>query len=55
MKAMEPIAQAMYASQAAGAGTPPPGADTGAGAPPPQDGPKKNPNDDAVDADYTMK
>ena len=55
MKAMEPIAQAMYASQAAGAGAPPPGADAGAGTPPPQDAPKKNPNDDAVDADFTMK
>ena len=56
MKAMEPIAQAMYASQgAAGAGTPPPGANAGAGTPPPQDPPKKSPNDDAVDADYTMK
>ncbi|MBR4654029.1 MAG: Hsp70 family protein, partial [Kiritimatiellae bacterium] len=55
MKAMEPVAQAMYASQAAGAGAPPPGADAGAGTPPPQGGPRKNPNDDAVDADYTMK
>ena len=53
MKAMEPIAQAMYAQQ--GAGTPPPGANPGAGTPPPQDPPKKNPNDDAVDADFTMK
>jgi molecular chaperone DnaK len=56
MKAMEPVAQAMYASQgAAGAGTPPPGAGASAGTPPPQDPPKKDPNDDAVDADYTMK
>ena len=53
MKAMEPIAQAMYANP--GAGTPPPGANPGAGTPPPQDPPKKNPNDDAVDADFTMK
>ena len=56
MKAMEPVAQEMYAHAQAsgaqpGAGTPPPGA----GAPPPQDdaGPKKD--DDVVDADYTMK
>ncbi len=54
MKAMEPIAQAMYAQQgAAGAA---PGADAGAGAPPPppQDEAKKG-DDDIVDADYTMK
>jgi hypothetical protein len=56
MKAMEPVAQEMYASaQAAGA----PGADAaaGAGAPPPQDPPKddKKGGDDVVDADFTMK
>jgi molecular chaperone DnaK len=55
MKAMEPIAQEMYAQQgAAGAQS---GADAaaGAGTPPPQDGGAKNANDDVVDADYTMK
>ena len=56
MKAMEPVAQEMYASaQAAGA----PGADTtgAAGTPPPQDPPKddKKGGDDVVDADFTMK
>ena len=57
MKAMEPVAQEMYAHAQAsgaqpGAGTPPPGA----GTPPPQGdaGPKKG-DDDVVDADYTMK
>ena len=60
MKAMEPIAQAMYAQQgAAGAqGAGPqggfnPGADAGT-PPPPHEEPKKG-NDDAVDADFTMK
>ncbi len=54
MKAMEPIAQAMYAQQgAAGAA---PGADAGAGAPPPPpQGEAKKGDDDVVDADYTMK
>ena len=57
MKAMEPVAQEMYAHAQAsgaqpGAGTPPPGA----GAPPPQgDAGSKKGNDDVVDADYTMK
>ncbi|MBR2920541.1 MAG: Hsp70 family protein, partial [Kiritimatiellae bacterium] len=57
MKAMEPVAQEMYASaQAAGA----PGADTTGAAgtpPPPQDPPKddKKGGDDVVDADFTMK
>jgi molecular chaperone DnaK len=53
MKAMEPVAQEMYASsQQSGAGTPPPGA----GTPPPQDEPKKEKGgDDVVDADFTMK
>ena len=60
MKAMEPIAQAMYANAgAAGAqGAGPQPGDCGAGgcgAQPNQEPPKKNPNDDAVDADYTMK
>ena len=59
MKAMEPVAQEMYASAqqagagaASGAGTPPPGA----GTPPPSgdQGGKKG-GDDVVDADYTMK
>jgi molecular chaperone DnaK len=53
MKAMEPIAQEMYAQQgAAGAQS---GPDAGAGTPPPQDNGAKNANDDVVDADYTMK
>ncbi len=57
MKAMEPVAQEMYAhAQASGAqpgsGTPPPGA----GTPPPNNGgDAKKGNDDVVDADYTMK
>ena len=50
MKAMEPLAQAMYSQQGA-AGTPPPGADAGT---PPPSGDKKG-GDDVVDADYTMK
>ena len=54
MKAMEPLAQAMYAQQGAagaqpGAGTPPPGAQQE----PPQGDSKKR-GDDAVDADFTM-
>jgi molecular chaperone DnaK len=56
MKAMEPIAQEMYAQQGAAAGAqgaPDPSA--GAGTPPPQDNGAKNSNDDVVDADYTMK
>ena len=61
MKAMEPIAQAMYANQGAagaqGAGPQPGGCDCGSGDcnGGGQEPPKKNPNDDAVDADYTMK
>ena len=56
MKAMEPVAQEMYASaQQTGA----PGADAAgaAGTPPPQDPPKedKKGGDDVVDADFTMK
>ena len=53
MKAMEPVAQEMYAhaQQAQGAGTPPPGA----GTPPPSGDSGKKPGDDAVDADFTMK
>ena len=58
MKAMEPVAQEMYASAqqsqgAAGAGTPPPGA----GTPPPNGGDQggKKGGDDVVDADFTMK
>ena len=54
MKAMEPVAQEMYAGaqaqQQAG------GANPGAGTPPPQDEPKKEKGgDDVVDADFTMK
>ena len=57
MKAMEPVAQEMYASAQAqqgaaganpGAGTPPPNSE------PPKDDGKKN-GDDVVDADFTMK
>ena len=60
MKAMEPVAQEMYAhaqpSGAAGAGTPPPGGfNPGAGTPPPNGGDAKKGGDDVVDADYTMK
>jgi molecular chaperone DnaK len=64
MKAMEPVAQEMYASAqaqqgAAGAGTPPPGA----GTPPPgsqggsssEAGKAAKGDDDVVDADFTMK
>ena len=57
MKAMEPVAQEMYAHAQAsgaqpGAGTPPPGA----GTPPPQgDAGSKKGDDDVVDADFTMK
>ena len=54
MKAMEPVAQEMYASaqQAQGAA----GAQPGAGTPPPADEPKKEKGgDDVVDADFTMK
>ena len=60
MKAMEPVAQEMYAhaqpSGAAGAGTPPPGGfNPSAGTPPPNGGDAKKGGDDVVDADYTMK
>jgi molecular chaperone DnaK len=59
MKAMEPIAQAMYAGSqdAAGAqaGAQPGGFNPGAGTPPPNDGGAKKAGDDVVDADYTMK
>ena len=57
MKAMEPVAQEMYAHAQAsgaqpGAGTPPPGA----GTPPPNNGgDAKKGGDDVVDADFTMK
>ena len=57
MKAMEPVAQEMYAhaqpsGAQPGAGTPPPG--NGAEAPRPDSNAKKG-GDDVVDADYTMK
>ena len=60
MKAMEPVAQEMYASAQAQQGGPQagtPGAhDTGAGTPPPNNEPKKEKGgDDVVDADFTMK
>ena len=58
MKAMEPVAQEMYASaQAAqGAAGAQPGANPGAGTPPPNNEPKKETGgDDVVDADFTMK
>ena len=55
MKAMEPIAQEMYAQQGAAGAQPGPDAAAGAGTPPPQDGGAKGANDDVVDADYTMK
>jgi molecular chaperone DnaK len=58
MKAMEPVAQEMYASaQAAqGAAGAQPGANPGAGTPPPNNEPKKEKGgDDVVDADFTMK
>ena len=58
MKAMEPVAQEMYASgqanQQAGAA----GANPGAGTPPPSEEPPKGDKkdgDDVVDADFTMK
>ncbi len=49
MKAMEPLAQAMYANQGASG--------AGAGTPPPHEEPKSSAKggDDVVDADYTMK
>ncbi len=54
MKAMEPVAQAMYSQQGpSGAGTPPPGANP---EPPPSgNGGSANGGDDVVDADFTMK
>ena len=54
MKAMEPVAQEMYA---AGQAAQQPGAQPGASAePPPADEPKKEKGgDDVVDADFTMK
>ena len=58
MKAMEPVAQEMYASAQAsqGAAGAQPGANPGAGTPPPADEPKKEKGgDDVVDADFTMK
>ena len=62
MKAMEPVAQEMYAHAQAsgaqpGAGTPPPGGfNPGAGTPPPNNGgDAKKGDDNVVDADYTMK
>ena len=61
MKAMEPVAQEMYAHAQAsgaqpGAGTPPPGGfNPGAGTPPPNNGGAKKDGDDVVDADFTMK
>ena len=56
MKAMEPVAQEMYASAQAQQGAA--GANPGAGTPPPnQEPPKgdKKGGDDVVDADFTMK
>ena len=59
MKAMEPVAQEMYASAqaaqgaAGGAGTPPPGG-SGASGSTGGSGAKKG-GDDVVDADFTMK
>ena len=61
MKAMEPVAQEMYASAQANQGAA--GANPGAGTPPPNggdaaadNGPKKEKGgDDVVDADFTMK
>ena len=54
MKAMEPVAQEMYASAQAAQGAA--GAQPGAGTPPPADEPKKEKGgDDVVDADFTMK
>ena len=53
MKAMEPVAQEMYA-----AGQAQQGAQPGAGTPPPNQEPPKNEKkggDDVVDADFTMK
>ena len=58
MKAMEPVAQEMYASAQAQQAAPgaQPGANPGAGTPPPADEPKKEKGgDDVVDADFTMK
>jgi molecular chaperone DnaK len=62
MKAMEPVAQEMYAhaqpsGAQPGAGTPPPGGfSQGSGTPPPNNGgDAKKGGDDVVDADYTMK
>ena len=52
MKAMEPVAQEMYASAQQAQQ---PGAQPGADTPPPHQEPPKKGNDDAVDADYTMK
>ena len=57
MKAMEPVAQEMYAAgqaaQQAGAAGAQPGANP---EPPPADEPKKEKGgDDVVDADFTMK
>ncbi len=53
MKAMEPVAQAMYSQQGpSGAGTPPPGANP---EPPPNNGGSAKGGDDVVDADFTMK
>ena len=50
MKAMEPLAQAMYAQN------PGAGAGAGAGTPPPNEPPRKEGGkDDVVDADFTMK
>ena len=61
MKAMEPVAQEMYASaQQSGAGTPPPGSqggsssEAGKAAKGDDQGGKKG-GDDVVDADFTMK
>ena len=56
MKAMEPVAQEMYAASQAQQGAA--GANPGAGAPPPHEEPPadgKKGGDDVVDADFTMK
>ena len=57
MKAMEPIAQAMYAGAQGAAGGQQQGGgfNPGAGTPPPSGGDAKKGGDDVVDADYTMK
>ena len=57
MKAMEPVAQEMYASAQQAQGAAGAGANPGAGTPPPNGGDQggKKGGDDVVDADFTMK